>query len=101
MLIAGAWAAGVFVFMPVWLFFTGKTVERSLTISPAGISTEIGSFKGQVHWPSVKLVRTTSQVVVIANANGNAFFIPSRAFQTPDHRTQFLAQIDRWRDDAS
>jgi hypothetical protein len=51
----GAWLVGAFAFMPMWLFLRGKTSERTLTVSPDGISTQIGSLKGQVPWSKVRL----------------------------------------------
>jgi hypothetical protein len=89
--------AGTFLFMPLWLFVRGKTAERTLTVSHKGISTEVGKLKGHVPWNRVKLVTNTGGYVLIAAATGNAFFIPSRAFQTPQQRAQFLQQIEEWR----
>jgi YcxB-like protein len=95
--IALSWTAGALVFMPLWLYIRGKTDERTLTVSPEGISTEIGSLRGQLPWSKVKLVNDTGSHVLIVGATGNAFFIPGRAFQGPDQRAQFLAQMDHWR----
>jgi len=92
-----AWMVGAFLFMPLWLFIRGKTSERTLTVSPEGISTDIGSLEGQVPWSKVKLVEKTGRDVLIVGAAGNAFFIPSRVFQGPEQQTQFIAQIDSWR----
>jgi hypothetical protein len=91
------WMLGAFAFMPLWLFIRGKTAERTLTVSPEGISTEIGSLKGHVPWSKVKLVTFASQHVLIVGATGNAFFIPSRAFQGPEEKAQFIKEIDHWR----
>jgi hypothetical protein len=98
-ILALAWTVGAFIFMPLWLFIRGKTAERTLTVSPEGISTEIGSLTGQVSWNQVKLVTGTSRHIPIVGASGNAFFIPSRAFQEPDQQAQFIKQIDLWRND--
>ncbi len=95
--VAIAWTAGAVVSMLLWLFIRGKTDERTLTASPEGISTQIGSLKGQIPWSKVKLVTQTSRHVLIVGATGNAFFIPSRAFEGPDQQTQFMTQIDHWR----
>jgi len=92
-----AWMLGVFSFMPLWLFIRGKTSERTLSISANGISTEIGSLKGQVPWGKVKIVTDARQHVLIVGTTGNAFIIPSRAFQGPDQRAQFIEQIQHWR----
>src|SRR5690348_7994404 len=97
LIIASAWAAGVLVFMPLWLLIRGKTDERTLTVSPEGISTEIGSLKGQIPWSKIKLVTNTSRHVLIVGATVNAFFIPSRAFSGQDQQREFVSQIEQWR----
>jgi hypothetical protein len=96
-LAACAWAIGALVFMPLWLFIRGKTEERTLTVSPEGLSTEIGSLKGQIPWREVKLIAEASQHVLITSSVGNTFFIPARAFQGPEQKVQFTKQINNWR----
>jgi len=97
-MVALAWMAGAFVFMPLWLFIRGKTDERTLTVSREGISTEIGSHRGHVPWKKVKLVTDTRRHVLIVSATGNAFLIPTRAFQGSEQQAQFMKAIDHWRD---
>jgi YcxB-like protein len=92
-----AWMVGAFTFMPLWLFLRGKTSERTLTVSQNGISTQIGSMKGEIPWSKVKLVAEADENVLIVGATGNAFFIPGRAFQSPDQKAQFIEQIMSWR----
>jgi len=92
-----AWMLGVFAFIPTWLFLRGKTSERTLSVSSDGISTQIGSMKGQVPWGKVSLVADTSNHVLIVGTIGNAFFIPARAFQGPEHQAKFIEQIDSLR----
>jgi hypothetical protein len=89
--------AGAFGFMPLWLFIRGKTNVRTLTTAPEGISTEIGPLKGQTPWNKVKLVPDMGRHVLIVVATGNAYVIPSSAFEGPDQQAQFVAQIDHWR----
>ena len=96
-IVALSWMAGALVFMPLFLYIRGKIDERTLTVSPEGISTEIGSLKGQIPWSKVKLVTEANQHVLIVGSTGNAFFIPGRAFQGPDQQSEFVAQIDHWR----
>ena len=96
LLVSIAVTAGVFVFMPCWLFIRGKTDERTMTVSPEGISTEIGALKGHVPWSKVKLVNDTNGHVLIFGANGNAFFVPTRAFRGLDQQAEFMQQINRW-----
>jgi hypothetical protein len=92
-----AWMAGAFVCFPLWLFIRGKTDQRTLTISPEGISTEIGSLKGHVPWTKVKIVSDVGAHVLIVGSSGNSFFIPGRAFQLPDQQAQFITKIAQWR----
>jgi hypothetical protein len=96
-IIAFAWMLGAFAFMPLWLFLRGKTSERTLTVSQDGILTQIGSMKGEIPWSKVKLVGDADGHVLIVGATGNAFFIPGRAFQGADQKTQFVEQIKSWR----
>jgi|SRR5215831_2203526 len=89
---------GAFVFTSLWISIRGKTAKRTLTVSGAGISTEIGRIKAQIPWNNVKVVQETPQFVLIARANGNSFFIPNRAFGESVHRDQFLNAIQDWVD---
>ena len=95
--VALAWTAGAIVFKPLWLFIRAKTGERTLTVSPEGIATEIGRLKGEVPWSKVKLVTGMRRNVLIVGVTGSAFYIPSRAFSGPDQQALFMAQVNRWR----
>jgi hypothetical protein len=94
-LIALAFALGALFFLPLLMFISGKTAKRTLTVSSEGISTEIGSLKGKVPWRKIKVVSDTGQFILIANALGNAFFVPSRAFSGPEQRALFFSEINR------
>lgn len=89
--------AVILVLLPIGLFLTAKTERRTLAISPDGISTSIGKRSAQIPWSSVRLVKNASAFILIARTNGNAFFIPDRAFARPDDRARFLEHIDVWR----
>jgi hypothetical protein len=89
--------AAVLVLLPVMLFLSAKTEERVLTISPAGISTTIGKKSGQIPWNAVRVIIDGGTFVLIARNNGNAFFIPNRAFSGPTDRSRFLQQLASWR----
>jgi hypothetical protein len=95
--VALAWTGGAFLFMPVWLFLRGKKEERTLSISPQGIATEIGSRKGEAPWAKVSLVSNSGRHLLIASATGNAFFLPERAFNDPEQKAEFIRAIDNWR----
>jgi hypothetical protein len=94
---ASFFAIGFFLFMPAYLFLRGKTSLRTFTISPEGISTEIGSMKAQRPWSAIKIVAESEKHVLLAGASGNAFFIPSRAFSNPEQKTEFVAKIKAWK----
>jgi hypothetical protein len=95
--VAFVWTIGAFCFFLLLIFVRGKTAERTLSVSEQGISTEIGSIKGQVPWSKVKVVSDTGRYVLIARTNGNAFFIPRRAFSGPEQQLQFMTEISHWR----
>lgn len=96
-----AGAVGFMILLPLILFIRGKTSTRSVTISSEGISTTIGSLKGQIPWRKIKVISETDRYVLIAGANGNAFFVPSRAFSDAEHKALFLAEIKNWANTAT
>lgn len=98
LLIAAACGLGWIIFIPVWVSVRGKTAKRTLTVSSDGISTHIGRINGQIPWVKVRTVADTRAFVLIARTNGNAFFIPNRAFPTPEQRNEFLAKTSAWRE---
>ncbi|HKT49977.1 MAG TPA: YcxB family protein [Candidatus Angelobacter sp.] len=89
--------AVILALLPILLFLTAKTNRRTLTISPDGISTSIGTKSAEIPWKSVKVVKDSGTFILIARTNGNAFFIPNRAFVSPDNRARFMEQIGFWR----
>lgn len=89
--------AVILAVLPILLFLTAKTDRRTLTISPDGISTSIGTRSADIPWKSVKVVKDSGTFILIAGTNGNAFFIPDRAFVSPDDHTRFMEQIGIWR----
>lgn len=91
------WTAGAFGLLILWIFVRAKTGERTLTISSWGILTSIGRVRGEVPWAKVKAVRDTGNHILVVGTSGNAFFIPTRAFDGASHRDQFLTEISRVR----
>ena len=85
-----------FCFMILLIFVRGKTDVRTLKVSETGITTEIGSLKGSAPWNTIAVVDDVGKYVLIARSNGNAFFIPSRAFAGPEEQAQFHAQACSW-----
>lgn len=97
LVIAALFAAGCFfIFFPLWMFVSGKTGKRTLTVSRDGIATQIGRMKVQIPWQKVGVVSNTPHFVLIVRTNGNAFFIPNRAFSGADERDQFLNAVGSW-----
>lgn len=90
---AGGLLLAAACFLLAWIFVRGKTNERTLDVSEKGISTQIGKLKGQVAWAKVKLVTNAGRYVLIVRNNGNAFFIPSRAFTGPEEQARFVDEI--------
>lgn len=89
--------AVILAVLPSLLFLTAKTDKRTLTISSDGISTSMGTKSAQIPWKTVKIVKDSGTFILIARKNGNAFFIPDRAFVSPNDRARFVEQIGLWR----
>ena len=94
-------AAGFLLFLPVMFFIRAKTATRTLTISEAGIATRIGSLTGDVPWKSIGVIEAGESFVLIGRTNGNAFFIPDRAFHSPLEKTQFFTSAKHWAADGA
>lgn len=84
------------LFLPIMLFIRAKTSKRWLTLSPDGISTQIGTIRGGVSWKQIKVISETDRYVLISRASGNAFFVPSRAFSNSEQRAEFVTRAKRW-----
>jgi len=91
-----AFAACFILFLSFWLFIRAKTSKRSFTISPEGISTRIGKLQAQTPWQKIKIASVTNQSILIARANGNAYFIPNRAFSSPEEKAEFADKVRGW-----
>jgi hypothetical protein len=92
-----AGAGGAFVFIAFVTALRGKTDERTLTISPQGIWTRIGSRQGDIAWSTVMFVTPAKDHLLIVRTNGNSFFIPARAFSDHEQEVRFVTQIEQWR----
>lgn len=93
---AAMFAGFVFILFPVELFVLGKTAERTLTISKDGISTVIGKKRGQISWKKISILSESPQFILIADVNGNSFFIPNRAFPAVEDRQFFMTELRNW-----
>ncbi|HWE83762.1 MAG TPA: YcxB family protein [Terracidiphilus sp.] len=91
------WMIGAFCFMVLWLFIRGKTAERTLSVSEAGISTTIGKLRGEIAWGKIADVKEAGRHILVIGSSGNAFFIPDRAFSSPDQKMKFISDVREWR----
>ncbi len=82
--------------LPFISLLTAKPQKRTLSISPDGIETRIGSQEGKVPWDAVKSVVGSKNVIYIIGKNGNAFTIPSSAFASPDLRSRFIELANQY-----
>ncbi|HWB32914.1 MAG TPA: YcxB family protein [Acidobacteriaceae bacterium] len=87
---------GFLVLLPIMLFITAKTSVRSLTIAEEGISTSIGPISAQRQWNQINVIHETPDFVLLARTNGNAFYIPSRAFSDPAQKAEFIRLAKEW-----
>jgi YcxB-like protein len=93
---ASAWAIGLLLFMPIWLFIRAKTGRRLLVTSTEGIYTEIGKIHGEIPWRKIRTATHAGRFVLITRKGGNSFFIPNRAFSSPAQRDEFLREVHGW-----
>lgn len=82
--------------MALWSQVMFKSKERVLHVGPTGWSTLIGAQSGSRSWAQVASVQDTRDAVVITGTTGNALIIPSRAFQDPLSKQQFVKDAQSW-----
>ena len=73
-----------------------KTGQRTLSISPDGIFTEIGNMKATIPWSKVADVFDTDTHVFVIGKSANAFAIPLSAFSHPDDRIKFIERAHKY-----
>jgi len=73
-----------------------KPQERTLEVSLEGWSSKIGRLTGSRSWSEVASIDEEAEVVMIRGTNGNALVVPSRAFESPEHRRQFVSDVRMW-----
>ena len=93
---AALWALGLFPFLTFWIFIRAKISKRVLTVSPSGIWTRIGELEARIPWDKIRTVDAKSKFILIARTNGNAFFVPRRAFSSEDQRNEFISRVKGW-----
>ena len=90
------WTLGFLLFIALWVFVRGKTSKRTLKVSKDGISTQIGRISGTVSWSKVSGISSAPEFLLILRNNGNAFFVPNRAFDEAGGKDQFLTHCQKW-----
>jgi len=81
-----------FVLIPLVTKWRTKTALRTLSISPGGIETSIGTVAGTVQWNKVHAIWDDGQHIFVLRKNLNGFAIPTRAFADKGQREQFLVE---------
>lgn len=93
------WAAvvtfGVLVLLPIYPLIRFKPQERTLTITSHGITTTIGSMRGEVPWAQVESVASDIERIYIVGRNQNSFTIPRHAFGSAAEREEFFVLAQR------
>lgn len=85
--IAGVLLLGLLALYPMLRF---KPQVRTLTLRDTGVFTEIGKRSGVIEWSKIESVIEEGDDVVIQGRSGNAFVVPSRAFDSSEARRAFV-----------
>jgi hypothetical protein len=80
----------------LWPQIRFKRMERSLSVSPTGWSTQIGSLSAARSWNDVREIIEEGGAIVVVGTNQNALIIPSRAFADEGNRRRFLTSVRIW-----
>jgi YcxB-like protein len=75
-----------------------KKDKRTLSISPVGITTQVGSKHGQIAWRQVENLWVTPEYVFIVRRNLNSFAVPRRAFRDDQDREMFTHLLQEYWD---
>ena len=73
-----------------------KPQERTLTASPDGLSSSIGSRSRTMAWSKVGDVVEWDGVVRVTSRYGNAMLIPFEAFGSTKERQEFVSSCRTW-----
>jgi hypothetical protein len=73
-----------------------KPQERTLEVGSAGWSSKIGRLTGSRAWAEVASIDEEVEAVMIRGTNGNALLVPSRAFESPEQKHQFVRDVRMW-----
>jgi hypothetical protein len=83
-------------FFPLYPLIHFKPDERMLRIRPGGVSTTIGHKSGDIPWTAVERIVAEKDFVYIIGVSGNAFGVPSRAFEGDAQRKEFVELATAW-----
>jgi hypothetical protein len=89
------------LFFSLWPQIRFKRAERTLSVSPGGWTTKIGSLTGTRSWSEVREIIEEPGTICIVGTNRNALIIPARAFEGEDARRHFSADIRQWHQSAN
>jgi hypothetical protein len=73
-----------------------KPEERAVKIQPEGIWTTVGAKSGHIPWTAVDRIVMETDYVYIIGTSGNAFGIPTHAFDSDAQRLEFVERAGTW-----
>ena len=87
---ATAVTLGVLALLPIYPLVRFKPQERTLTVTNHGISTTIGSHRGEIPWSKIESVTSDADRIYIIGKNQNSFIVPLHAFSAATEREEFI-----------
>ncbi|MFL6601595.1 MAG: YcxB family protein [Steroidobacteraceae bacterium] len=87
---------GCMLFFSLWPQIRFKPAERTLSVSPTGWSTQIGTLSAARPWSEVREITEDADTIIVVGTNQNALIVPSRAFADEERRLRFLTDVRVW-----
>lgn len=77
--------------------FNDLLVARTLEVSPEGLRQRSAFGERVVYWSAVRRVEEYEGNLLLEVPGNEFFIVPPRAFTDPQHRAQFVATVERYR----
>lgn len=77
-----------------------KKHKRTFSISPSGITTQIGSKHMEIAWPQIENVWVTEEHIFVVRMKLKVFTIPRRAFRDAAEREAFVRLLRAYWDNS-
>ncbi len=98
-------ALGIVIFLPgyIYLMFAIRlrNQKRTISISPGGLYTVIGSRSFQIPWEEIDSIVEGGDIVTITGASGDELYVPRAAFQDDRQRAEFVRLVSGYIHDAA